>query len=100
MKKTIIFTTILAIATAFVLASCGGPKVSKDLKEIVGPFDGAEYLTDANFFRANASGINPDKEMARTIANMNTSTLLAGQIEKRVQDVVERYQQQYTAQTP
>lgn len=92
MKSRIISTTIIVLASIMMFSSCGGQKKAK---EITIPFSSSEYRSDADFFRATASGTSPNMEMARTIANLNARNQLAEQVSVVVKSVTEKYAQQY-----
>lgn len=85
------------LAAMVALTSCGGQKqvVNSGKTEVIMPFSTPEYRTDANYFRAAASGTSKDMEMARTAAELNARSALATQIEVVVKSVTDRYMNQY-----
>lgn len=56
---------------------------------------GSQYKSDAEYFRATASGESDNLEMARRIANLNARTVLAGFVETYVEEFVKGYTEQY-----
>ncbi len=87
---------VLAVmAMVVAVSSCGGSKkMNAGKTEIIQSCNHAVDLSDAEYFRATASGTSPDKEMARTIADMNARTKLANQISSVLKGVTERYMNQ------
>lgn len=95
--KTKIFSIVAAsVALMSVLYSCGGQKkaVNEGKTEIILPFNSPADKSDMEYFRATASGSSPDREMARTIADLNARTQLATQITSVLKSVTERYMNQ------
>ena len=105
MKTKFIPFVCAGLAAMLAVTSCGGQKqaASTDFVEVSNvPFDTPEYKTDANYFRATASGTSKDLEMARTIADLNARNALAAQTDMVInmmstviQRSVERLRQQY-----
>ena len=98
MKTKFIPFVCAGLAAMLAVPSCGGQKqaASTDFVEVSNvPFDTPEYKTDANYFRATASGTSKDLEMARTIADLNARNALAAQVEAIVKSVTDRYGNQY-----
>jgi len=88
---------VLAVmAMVVAVSSCGGQKqvVNSGKTEILMPFSSPEYITDADFFRATASGTSKNMEMARTAADLNARNALAAQVSTIVKTVTERYMNQ------
>lgn len=85
-----------SVALMSVLYSCGGQKkaVNEGKTEIILPFNSPADKSDMEYFRATASGSSPDREMARTIADLNARTQLATQITSVLKSVTERYMNQ------
>lgn len=95
--KTKIFSIVAAsLALMSVLYSCGGQKqaVNEGKTEIILPFNTPADKSDMEYFRATASGSSPDREMARTIADLNARTQMATQITSVLKSVTERYMNQ------
>lgn len=94
--KTKLFPMVLAVmAMVVAVSSCGGSKkMNAGKTEIIQPFNTPADMSDAEYFRATASGTSPDQEMARTIADMNARTQLATQISSVLKGVTERYMNQ------
>ena len=95
--KTKIFPIVCAgFAVMMAVTSCGGQKqvVNAGKTEIVMPFSTPEYRTDADYFRATASGTSTNLEMARTAAELNARNALASQVEIVVQSVSLSYMNQ------
>jgi len=101
-KKRVItfFTTIMAVVMLFAVAGCKGkkslPSVQAGSTEIVVPFSGKEYKSDANFFRATQLGKSPDLSAAKRIALLNAKTELGGLIETTMKAVTSSYTNQRT----
>lgn len=95
--KTKFFPILCAgLAVIMAVSSCGGQKqvVNSGKTEILMPFSSPEYITDADFFRATASGTSKNMEMARTAADLNARNALAAQVSTIVKTVTERYMNQ------
>ena len=95
--KTKFFPIVCAgLAVIMAVSSCGGQKqvVNSGKTEILMPFSSPEYITDADFFRATASGTSKNMEMARTAADLNARNALAAQVSTIVKTVTERYMNQ------
>lgn len=92
--KNRLFPLICAgLAVVMAASSCGGQKqvVNAGKTEISIPFNAPQYRTDADYFRATASGTSTNMEMARTAAELNARNELAAQIEIIVKSVSESY---------
>lgn len=95
MKTNILTVLAVTLAVIFAATSCGGQKQTLAGKtEIIQPFNTPADMSDADFFRATASGTSPDQEMARTIADLNARTQLGTQITSTIKAVTERYMNQ------
>ena len=95
--KTKFFPIVCAgLAVIMAVSSCGGQKqvVNSGKTEILMPISSPEYITDADFFRATASGTSKNMEMARTAADLNARNALAAQVSTIVKTVTERYMNQ------
>jgi len=101
MKKTVIYIAIAAIASA-TLAGCGSKKqaLHSASTEVILPFQGKEYRSDKNFFRATQVGRSPDLATAKKIALLNARSELATNIQAVVKRVAENYTNQRTVGDP
>lgn len=55
------------------------------------PLSGAEYRTDADFWRAVQQGVSPDMSMAKKVALQNARQELAASIKVQVKAVIDNY---------
>lgn len=96
MKTKFFLIAAVSVAMMPMIYSCGGQKkvVNEGKTEIILPFTTPADKSDMEYFRATASGTSPDREMARTIADLNARTQLATQITSVLKSVTERYMNQ------
>lgn len=96
MKTKFFLIAAASVAMMPMIYSCGGQKkvVNEGKTEIILPFNTPADKSDMEYFRATASGTSPDREMARTIADLNARTQLATQITSVLKSVTERYMNQ------
>lgn len=96
MKTKFFLIAAVSVAMMPMIYSCGGQKkvVNEGKTEIILPFNTPADKSDMEYFRATASGTSPDREMARTIADLNARTQLATQITSVLKSVTERYMNQ------
>ncbi len=87
----------VVLLIAFSMMNCSGSKNTTVREQepgtqvIIIPLSGNEYKSDKEYFRATASGKSPDIELAQKIAMANVESKIAGQIKKKVGDVVQNY---------
>lgn len=67
------------------------PKTDRGEIEVAIPLSGAEYRTDADFWRAVQQGVSPDMSMAKKVALQNARQELAASIKVQVKAVIDNY---------
>lgn len=94
MKKSMFLVCAFALA-AFACTSCGSSKktasVTPDEVEVAIPLDGPEYQSDANYWRATASGVSNNMEIAKKVAVQNARQELAGMVKSQLKQVIDNY---------
>ncbi len=84
----------LALVGAVSCASSKAPMANRDI-EVEVPCAGLEYLTSAEFFRANASGVSNSLQTANMKAMQAARATLASAIETTVKTVTDSYVSSY-----
>jgi hypothetical protein len=90
MKKTIITLSALML----LVASCGSPKSLQKATgstEIEVPFQGKDYSSNKDVFRAKNVGKSPDLATAKKIALLNAKSEMASNINSLIKKVAEQY---------
>ncbi|HIZ86062.1 MAG TPA: LPP20 family lipoprotein [Candidatus Coprenecus stercoravium] len=99
MKTQSIIALTVSASLLFLASSCGGQKQAANTYtppvEEVMPFDTPEFKSNAEFFRAKASGVSADRNMAKTVARTSALNELATQVEVVVKSVIQSYANQY-----
>ena len=90
---------LLGLAT-MLMCACGGQKqmVQKTLPEdveVIVPCSGPEYMTSAEYFRANAMGMSNSMEIASQKAMTAARAKLAAAIQTTVKTVTDNYASSY-----
>lgn len=94
MKK--IFLTVLTLVAVCGMSSCGSsksvqtPPPSGMVEETI-PLSGAEYHSDANYYRAVQNAASSDRSMAQKMAMQNCRQELAANIQAEMKLVIENY---------
>ena len=95
MKKSILILS----TTLLIVVSCGSPKSlqkATGATEIEVPFQGKEYITNKDVFRAKNVGKSPDLATAKKIALLNAKAEMASNINSTIKKVAEQYVNQRT----
>lgn len=95
MKKINYFLVVLF---AMVMASCGGskPAVAQNQDvEITVPCSGPEFMTNKEYFRANAMGLSTDMTIAKKKAMSSVRTEIAAAVNATVKAVTDDYASSY-----
>lgn len=83
---------ILFIAAFFLAAvSCSPGMYGKKIKD---PFSGGAYESNNRFFRASGKGESSSDNIARSKADIDAKTILAGQVNTTMKQVADNYQGQ------
>lgn len=89
---------IVLICVASVFAVMPGCKSKQQLArhnngevEVSIPLSGAEYRTDAEYWRSVQQGVSPDMSMAKKVAMQNARQELAAAIKVQVRAVIDNY---------
>ena len=94
MKKIYLFGL-----AALLLCACGAPKKAiqkaQEDVEVIIPCSGAEYMSSAEFFRANAMGLSNSLEIANQKAMTAARAKLAAAIQTTVKSVTDNYASSY-----
>ncbi len=103
MKTQLLLFTLFLL---FIFSSCGSSKKgakpnyhSKGDIEIDVPCTGPEYRTNKDFFRANASGISNNMDVANQKAQTSARAKLAANIESKIKAVSDTYASSYEQNT-
>ena len=70
------------------IASCSSNQYGKKVKE---PFQGSKYESNNNWFRAVGKGISTQDNIAKSKADLDAKTTLAGQLNTSVKKVADQY---------
>ena len=94
MKKQLLVAGVLAMLA--VIPSCSSSKkaqraMNQDLVEQALPMSGAQYKSDAEYYRSVQSGVSPERSMAKKIAMQNARQEIAAAVETDVATVMENY---------
>jgi len=84
MRERIIYLSILLA----VVASCSSSSLGKKVKD---PFRGSAYESNNRFFRATGSGESSQDNIARSKADIDAKTFLAGQVNTTIKQVADQY---------
>jgi len=87
--KSILITGAVVFTVMFAVTGCNSSKKALSL-----PFEGKQYQTDNNHFRARSSGSSPDLETAKRIALQLARTEMATNIQATMKVVSEIYTNQ------
>lgn len=91
MKKVKTFNRlIIAIFMGLLIgiASCSSNQYGKKVKE---PFQGSKYESNNNWFRAVGKGTSSKDNIAKSKADLDAKTVLAGQLNTSVKKVADQY---------
>ena len=83
MKKTLIFSLALLI-----LAGCSSNPFGKQVKE---PFSGGSYESNKKYFRSKGKGTSSSDNIARSKADIQAKSALAGQVQTNMKQVANQY---------
>ena len=81
---TVFFLTIIAAG----LSSCKSKPYGQKVKD---PFTGSKYMSNNKWFRAVGKGVSTKDNIARSKADMDAKTILAGQLNTTVKKVTDQY---------
>lgn len=84
--KALLNTVILALAALTI--SCSSGVLGSKVKE---PFRGAAYESNNRFFRSTGKGESSQDNIARSKADLDAKTYLAGQVNTTVKQVADQY---------
>ena len=70
------------------VASCSSNQYGKKVKE---PFQGSKYQSNNNWFRAVGKGSSSQDNIAKSKADLDAKTVLAGQLNTSVKKVADQY---------
>ncbi|PGH41198.1 MAG: hypothetical protein CRN43_00645, partial [Candidatus Nephrothrix sp. EaCA] len=82
---------LLISALALAAGSCSESLYGKRIKD---PFSGSSYESNNRFFRASGKGESSSDNIARSKADINAKTILAGQVNTTMKQVADSYQGQ------
>ena len=82
---------VYSVAIVAFLMSCASSPFGKKVKE---PFTGSAYESTNRFFRASGKGESTSDNIARSKADIDAKTILAGQINTTIKQVADNYQGQ------
>lgn len=87
----------LAVFCMGIASSCGSSKSATQYQdvEVVTPCSGPEYMTNNDYFRASATGLSTDMNIAKKKALTEARTTLAEAINIKVKAVTENYTSSY-----
>lgn len=72
-----------------IMSACGSKSPMGDrVKE---PFSGSQYESNNRFFRATGKGVSSKDNIARSKADLEAKTQLAGQVETTIKNVTDQY---------
>lgn len=81
-------TSFLAIVALAVLMSCGSSTLGKKVNE---PFQGNAYESNNRFFRGTGKGSSTQDNIARSKADLDAKSQLAGQVNTTMKQVADQY---------
>ena len=84
--KAVKLIHLLALSVAIV--SCSSSSLGKKVKE---PFRGSAYESNNRFFRSTGKGESSQDNIARSKADMEAKTYLAGQVNTTMKQVADQY---------
>ncbi|MDZ4715589.1 MAG: hypothetical protein SH819_08980 [Cytophagales bacterium] len=79
---------MLWMAAALFMAGCASSPYGTKVKE---PFSGNAYKSTNRFFRASGKGESSSENIARSKADMEAKTMLAGQVNTTMKQVADNY---------
>ena len=85
---------MLSVAVMFGCGTSKSVAPATDV-EIIVPCQGVEYMTSADFFRANAMGISNNQQIASQKSMTSARATLAAAIESKVKTVTDQYVSSY-----
>lgn len=96
-QKISILLSLLFISTLFVFTQCGSKSdLPRGEERVTVLCSGPDYRSDSDYFRANSSADSPNMANSKRMALSNARAELAGQMEVRVQAVIDNYFQDVT----
>jgi hypothetical protein len=84
-------TNILHFILILLLAGCASSPFGKKVSE---PFQGSAYESNNRFFRGTGKGQSSSENIARSKADIEAKTVLAGQVNTTMKQVADNYQGQ------
>lgn len=79
---------IVVVISAAILSACSSGTLGKKVRE---PFQGNAYESNNRFFRATGKGESTQDNIARSKADIEAKSLLAGQVNTTMKQVADQY---------
>jgi hypothetical protein len=93
--KKLVYLLMFAVSVSFLLTNCKSTKsVESGSKELSLPFEGKEFKSDKEYYRAKANAKSPDLSTAKKAALNNAKAEIAGLINTKIKTVTDNYTNQ------